>query len=205
LRDDRTGHLAEHENNFIFHDNYRIEINQWESGIPGKTLISLVENEFIHPGKSLDLCVGTGKNAFFLVKKGFEVTGIDIWLKSIDYWTETVDGQSSPGTTNQHDLPILPFEDNKFDFIYDLGCFHHVLEMDRSTFIGEIYRVLKKDGTFLLVVLSDKNGIAVNHFSKSDIREYFSNLFEIKLIQHNCQAEAGEEPLYFYTFLMKKI
>ncbi|MFX1297490.1 MAG: hypothetical protein ACFFD2_21895 [Promethearchaeota archaeon] len=49
-----------------------------ESGISGKTLVSLVENKLIKPEKFLDLYIGTGKNAFFLVRKDFEETSIDI-------------------------------------------------------------------------------------------------------------------------------
>ncbi len=166
--------------------------------------MGLVKKGFIKKGKALDVCVGTGKNAFFLVKNGFEVTGIDIWLQSIEYWAEIAEREFGSPDFLQHQIPTLPFEQEKFDFIYDLGSFHRILEIDRDPYISDIYRVLKKGGLYLLVVLSDMNGIAQNHFSKGEIESYFSNLYETKLILEDSAPEQNEETLYFYGFLLEK-
>ncbi|NWG11350.1 class I SAM-dependent methyltransferase [Candidatus Bathyarchaeota archaeon] len=53
-----------------------------------KILVNLVEKGVIKKGKALDICCGAGTNTVYLAKKGFEVTGIDISSKAIEYATE---------------------------------------------------------------------------------------------------------------------
>ena len=164
----------------------------------------MIENGLIKIGSALDVCIGTGKNAFLLVQQGFLVTGIDIWSKAVEYWTDIAEKEVNSIDFLNHSFPQFPFRDEKFDFIYDLGCFYHLLEMDRNIYIGEIHRTLKKGGSYLLVVLSDKNVPASNYFTKKDIKECFSDLFKIRLIQHVPSSEKDGNTLYFYAFLFDK-
>jgi ubiquinone/menaquinone biosynthesis C-methylase UbiE len=54
----------------------------------------------------------------------------------------------------------LPFDDAEFDFVFDMGCFHHVKVEDRRTFIGSVHRVLKNGGDYMLTCFSYRNGQA---------------------------------------------
>jgi ubiquinone/menaquinone biosynthesis C-methylase UbiE len=61
----------------------------------------------------------------------------------------------------------LPFGDEEFDFVLDMGCFHHVEIEDRTKFIKGVHRVLKIGGSYLLICFSYKNGPTWNHFAKN--------------------------------------
>jgi len=98
----------------------------------------------------------------------------------------------------------LPFQDEEFDFVFDMGCFHHVEVEDRNIFIKRISRVLKNDGLYLLICFSYKNGPAWNHFTKKQVIHLFSRYFEIKEIKHISSVEGDGLKRYFYSVLMEK-
>ena len=55
----------------------------WETGIAPPILEALVADESITPGRAIDLGCGTGTNALFLAKHGWEVQGIDFAAPAI--------------------------------------------------------------------------------------------------------------------------
>lgn len=82
----------------------------------------------------------------------------------------------------------LPFDDERFDFVFDMGCFHHVMIEDRERFIRGLCRVLKAaKGQYLLICFSDKNGPAWNHFTKQQLTQYFSERFNFKVCSISVQ------------------
>jgi ubiquinone/menaquinone biosynthesis C-methylase UbiE len=98
----------------------------------------------------------------------------------------------------------LPFKDEEFDFIFDMGCFHHVKELDRNTFIKGVHRVLKKTGIYFLICFSYKNGQAWNHFTKGQLIRLFSDYFIINEIRYISSIEGDGFRRYFYWVLMEK-
>jgi ubiquinone/menaquinone biosynthesis C-methylase UbiE len=176
----------------------------WELGRPRKVLVDLVEKGLIKRGKALDMCCGVGTNALYLTKKGFQVTGIDISPKAIEYAKEKARKANTRIQFQVQNFLNLPFEDEEFDFVFDMGCFHHVKIKDRSTFTRGIHRVLKKGGAYLMVCFSYRNGPAWNHFTKEQIMQLFSDHFKIKNIEHTASVEGDGYTRYFYSVLMKK-
>lgn len=183
---------------------YPLEALPWELGRPRKVLVELVEKGLIKRGKALDICCGAGTNALYLTKKGFQVTGIDISSKAIEYAKEKARKANARTRFQVQNFLNLPFEDEEFDFVFDMGCFHHVKVKDRSTFIRGIHRVLKKGGSYLMVCFSYRNGPAWNHFTKEQIIQLFSNHFKIKNIEHIASVEGDRYIRYFYSVLMEK-
>lgn len=139
---------------------YSLETLPWQLGRPREVLVELVEKGLIKKGKALDICCGAGTNALYLAKKGFQVTGIDISSRAIEYAKEKARKASAGIQFQVENFLNLPFEDEEFDFIFDMGCFHHVKVEDRSTFIRGVHRVLKKGGSYLMVCFSYRNGPA---------------------------------------------
>lgn len=183
---------------------YPLEALPWELGRPRKVLMELVENGLIKKGKALDVCCGAGTNALYLAEKGFQVTGIDISFKAIEYAKEKAEKANVKIQFQVENFLNIPFEDQEFDFVFDMGCFHHVKVKDRSAFIRGVHRVLKKGGSYLMVCFSYRNGPAWNHFTKAQIIQLFSNHFKIKNIKHIPSVEGDGYTRYFYSVLMEK-
>lgn len=184
---------------------YALESLPWELGKPRKALVELVEKGRIKKGEALDICCGAGTNTVYLAKKGFQVTGIDISSKAIEYAVKKAEEANVKIKLMVQNFLELPFEDEEFDFVFDMGCFHHVEIEDRETFIRGVFRVLKKGGTYLLICFSHKNGPAWNHFTKQQIIDLFSDYFRIDEIRHMASLEADGYKRYFIqAFMIKK-
>jgi tRNA/tmRNA/rRNA uracil-C5-methylase (TrmA/RlmC/RlmD family) len=48
-------------------------------------LVEFVEQGLIKKGKALDLCCGAGTNTIYLAEKGFNITGIEVSQRAIQY------------------------------------------------------------------------------------------------------------------------
>jgi ubiquinone/menaquinone biosynthesis C-methylase UbiE len=132
---------------------YPLKELPWELGRPRKVLVEMVEKGLIKKGKALDICCGAGTNALYLAEKGFQVTAIDISYKAIEYAKEKAERASAEIQFQVENFLNLPFKNNEFDFVFDMGCFHHVEVKDRSTFIEGVHRVLKKEACILWYAL----------------------------------------------------
>ncbi len=184
--------------------NYPLNELPWELGRPREILVRLVEEGTINPGKALDICCGAGTNTVYLAQKGFQVTGIDISPKAIEYAGEKAEHAKVKIRLMVCNFVELPFANEGFDFVFDMGCFHHAKPKDRNRYITGVHRVLRRNGHYLLVCFSEKNGHAWNHFTKEEIIQFFTNLFKIKRIEDVSSKEGDGATRYFYQVLMQK-
>jgi ubiquinone/menaquinone biosynthesis C-methylase UbiE len=176
----------------------------WELGKPRPILVEFVEKGLIKKGKALDLCCGAGTNTAYLAENGFKVTAIDISQRAIEYAKEKAEHANVKINFMIQSFVDLAFRDEEFDFVLDIGCFHHVEIEDRNKFIEGAYRVLKKAGSYLLLCFSYKNGPAWNHFTEKQLISLFSGYFEINEIRQVSSIEGDGVKRYFYTVWMKK-
>jgi SAM-dependent methyltransferase len=184
--------------------NYPFNKLGWELGKPRPILVEYVEKKLVRKGKALDICCGAGTNTVYLAENGFDVTGIDISPTAIAYAKARAAETHVKIRFFVQDFLKLPFKDGEFDFVYDMGCFHHVKPDDRSTFIQGVHRVLKLGGTYMLTCFSYKNGLGWNHFTKPVLVALFSPYFELGTFKHYASVEGDGATRYFYTMLMKK-
>jgi hypothetical protein len=66
----------------------------------------------------------------------------------------------------------------------DTNCFHHSEIVDRSKFIKEVHKVLKKGDDYLLNCFSYKNEPVWNHLTEKQLISLFSGYFGINEIRH---------------------
>ena len=182
---------------------YPLEELGWELGKPRQILVEFVEKGLIKKGKALDICCGAGTNTVYIAKQGFEVTGIDISPTAIKYAKKKAAQARVKIDLRVQNFLDLVFGDEEFDFVFDMGCFHHVKVEDRHTFIGGVHRVLKKGGDYMLTCFSYRNGKAWNHFTKKQLIDLFSDSFEMGEFRHYPSVEGDGVIRYFYTVLMK--
>ena len=97
--------------------------------------------------KFLDLGTGPATQAVWLAKRGFNVTGSDL--------SESAINRARKIYTNERNVKFIVddilnsrFKDNEFDYIFDRGCFHVLLPVDRQKYIRKIKQILKDDNGF---------------------------------------------------------
>jgi ubiquinone/menaquinone biosynthesis C-methylase UbiE len=177
----------------------------WELGRPRSFLVELVEKGMIRGRSALDTCCGLGTNSLFLAEKGFEVTGIDISEKAVEIASQRAEekGIDRSAQFEVENFMQMDFEGSSFDFVLDVGCFHHVAEEDRQVFIGNVHRILSPGGRYLLMCFSDRMGPSWNHFSEKQIKKLFTDSFEILLLHEISSVEGDGVTRYFYVSLME--
>ncbi|MBI4744509.1 MAG: class I SAM-dependent methyltransferase [Actinobacteria bacterium] len=154
----------------------------------------------------LDLGTGPGTQAIALAKMGFRVTATDISATAISKAKEK---------SKQEELSIDFFQDDivdtkindKFDFIFDRGCFHTLPPEKRDVYVKNVHRILKTGGILFLKCFSYKEKTlgGPHRFSPEQIEEYFHRHFEILSITDTI-FQGNRRPLPKALFsIMKKI
>ena len=183
---------------------YPLEELGWELGKPRPLMVEYMEKGLLPKGKTLDLCCGAGTNSIYLAQNGQDVTAIDISKTALAIARKNARQAKLNINFLSESFVDLSFDDGKFDFVFDMGCFHHVAVGERSKFITSVHRVLKENGAYMLTCFSYKNGPGWNHFTRQQITDLFSGHFELGNIKHYPSLEGDGIIRYFYTVLMKK-
>ena len=182
---------------------YPLDSLGWELGEPRPVLVEFVEQGLVK-GKALDLCCGAGTNTVYLAEKGFKVTGIDVSQRALGYARVKAARAHANVSLVRQSFVDLAFVDGAFDFVFDMGCFHHVVPADRDRFIAGVHRVLKGGGGYMLTCFSYENGSAWNHFTEKQLVTFFSGFFKIKDVRHYSSVEGDGATRFFYTVWMEK-
>ena len=119
----------------------------------------------------------------------------------------------------KQDLDSMNFKKESFDAIMSIAVFHCFLKKDREKYINKINYLLRDNGILFQLVLSSKDtkirlnqkiekntflrktGIAFHLFTKSELKEYFSNFEFLSLKFLN---ESKDENSVWVMILRKK-
>lgn len=149
----------------------------------------LVENYHLIPGKGkvLDLGMGEGRNAIFLAKNDYNVTGIDISTVAIKKAEELAKEAGVVITTIAADAKKYQFSPGSFDAIL---CFYYV---DRDL-IPLIEKLLKPGGYLYYEAYTLDQKRNFNKTQSSDDKDsYYLKSGELKELLHNFKIIKYEE------------
>ncbi len=90
-------------------------------------------------GNALDLCCGAGTNTVYLAQQGFTVVGVDISATALEIARRKASQTKVDIDFLRGSFVNLSFSDGAFDFVFDMGCFHHVTIADRRQFIALVF------------------------------------------------------------------
>ncbi|MBN2228999.1 MAG: class I SAM-dependent methyltransferase [Candidatus Thorarchaeota archaeon] len=98
-------------------------------------------------GRVLDAGCGVGTpTSEFLVRRGFDVTGVDISQKMIDLARVNV----PDATFYQQNLLDLDFPDSSFDGVICVYTLWHIPRSNHQAILQKFHRVLKSDGILVI-------------------------------------------------------
>ena len=183
--------------------SYLFGRTRWDTGITPPELVELVQSGQVQPGRALDIGCGTGTNAIYLARSGFQVVGTDLaWLAirrargkarkarvSVAFYVgEAIKLGTSAGP---------PIGDS-FDLAVDIGCLHAIQSRDRVAYGSMLRRVLQVGGYYLLYAWGPRKllGRAVG-LAPHETESLLAGDFE------RCWIRAGEEQgssSYWYLF-----
>ncbi len=135
----------------------------------------------------LDVCCGTGDQAFFYAKEGIIAYGIDLEPNMLEVAKKN---KKKLGLNNVFfqlaDAQNLPFKDNFFDCASISFGLHEKGPKARDKIVSEMKRVVKKEGNFIFIdfqVPLPKSLYsyfikAIEYFAGRDHFEYFKDYLE---------------------------
>lgn len=167
-----------------WNQHYTDRQTPWDSGLPSKELIRVLDEERIAPGRALEFGCGTGTNAIYLASRGFNVTALDCSQEALAAAREKAARTGAKVEFLEADVTRLerPFE--PFDFLFDRGCYHAVRRGDLAGF-QQTLRKVSRPGTRFLVLTGNANeqGEGPPRVHEHEIRAELGPLFDIHWIR----------------------
>jgi len=162
--------------------------------------------EQIKPLRILEVFSGSGDNLCFLSEKGFNVVGVESKDKYIEKSRTLISNNDLNIKVNKVDVfkKGLPFDKDKFDFVYSYQYINHNFKNKIEYVFKEIFRVLNHKGVFSLKI-SDADQFNFKHV-KDDLYEEldpeFGTMKYRKLAEQTFAKLSGDEkdiPHYGFT------
>lgn len=133
--------------------------------------------------KILDVCTGTGKQAFAFGKRGYDVVGIDLSEDMLNVATKK--NEYDNVKFKVADATGTPFEENHFDVSCISFALHDMPIEIRERVLVEVMRVTKPKGNIVIIDYAlPENKISrflIYHFVKFYESKYYSEFIESDL------------------------
>jgi SAM-dependent methyltransferase len=167
-----------------WNERYVLHETPWDSGVPSKELMRVLDSEKIHPCRAVELGCGTGTNSIYLASRGFNVTGLDCSPVALSQARTKAAEAGADVQFLEADLCRFNLELEPFDFIFDRGCYHSVRRIDIAGFLKTL-RKMSRPGTRYLVLTGNANeeGPGPPRVHEHEIRIDLEGLFEIQFIR----------------------
>lgn len=136
-----------------WNDRYATGDTPWDIGEPLDYLVDFVITRPVPPGRALDVGCGTGSNALWMARRGFDVLGIDVSGIAIERAVEKLGTSDLLCRFAALDFLTDSVTGGPFDFVYDIGCFHIFDDAaDRAHFARRVADVLDENGLWLSLI-----------------------------------------------------
>jgi len=125
----------------------------WDSGVPDVHLPGVIEAYGIAPGKALEVGCGTGTNAIWLARQGFDVTGLDLSEVAIQRAEKKAAEAGVACRLLAGDFLTDPVPGAPYDFVFDRGVLH-VFDRakERARFAERVAELLGPDGLWFSLI-----------------------------------------------------
>lgn len=162
-----------------------------------------LRNEHITSGKFLDVGTGSGRQAIWLYKKGFDVTGIDL----VPYAYSQAE-LNEPGIRFMEDNILQTKLTETFDYIFDRGCYHSIDPSERMLYFEQIHKLLNKKGLLFMKCRSadpSENPLgydkAMPYCISKDL-DIPKNCFRVKKVKPTEYLSTTNEPIFNALFFV---
>jgi ubiquinone/menaquinone biosynthesis C-methylase UbiE len=139
-----------------WNDRYHNGNTPWDIGRPSTELQQVLGEFAIQPCRMLEVGCGTGTNAVYLARQGFEVHAFDLASLAIERARQRADEAGVKINFMVADALALPETGAPFDFIFDRGTYH-VLRIDRLAAYLRVLRRVSAPGGYYLTLAGNAN------------------------------------------------
>jgi 2-polyprenyl-3-methyl-5-hydroxy-6-metoxy-1,4-benzoquinol methylase len=181
----------------------------WDTGRPSAELLRRLSEFRVRPCRAIELGCGTGSNAVWLARQGFDVTGVDISPSALERATKHAFSEGVNVHFLQADIMHLPELGPRFDFFFDRGCYHAVRRVDASGFLNALDRITAPEamGIVLTGNAKEERKPGPPAISEETIRAELGSKFEIVSLEEfrfDQDEPDGKNPLGWSCVLRKR-
>ena len=115
-------------------------------------LAAYLPSRQLRDARVLEIGLGYGTLSGQLLSRGARLEGVDIAAGPVEMVRHRIRlaAQDPSDRVVQGTALDLPHENDRFDFVYSIGCLHHTGNLPRS--VAEVRRVLKPGGTAVVML-----------------------------------------------------
>jgi ubiquinone/menaquinone biosynthesis C-methylase UbiE len=178
----------------------------WFDPDPSRALVRAVKDGFFPPkGAVLDVGCGAGSNVLWLARAGYEAHGIDLSPGAIRAARKRAAEVGLSADFQEGDALALDFPAARFDAVTDHGCFHTLPIARRPEYAGEIARVLRAEGSYLLCWVAREHTESTGPPHRASLNEV-TEVFESRFLFTRTEFRPGsdEEGLPFYAAWLRR-
>ena len=128
---------------------YRQGTPSWETGAPAGELVRVVEKGIVRPGTVLELGCGTGADAVYLARRGFEVTAVDISPMAVERARVRAEREDALLRFVLADVLEFGPTAGQFDLVYDAGFYRFIRQHALEKFLDMLWRVTRPGSLYL--------------------------------------------------------
>jgi len=174
---------------------YRLGYTPWDQGdhVPAE-LAALVQGpSALTPGKAIDIGCGTGTQAVYLARRGWQVTGVDVVEHALDQARRRAESAGVAArwiTGDVTKLPSLGLGEG-YRLIHDRGCFHDLSEQARDAYVAGVTSLAAPAATLLLMTFvpgSRRMGVA-SGASEEEINRRFGSSWDVVSVQSDSDPD----------------
>jgi SAM-dependent methyltransferase len=174
---------------------YRMRFTPWDQDNIPSELSSLVEGpSALAPGRALDVGCGTGTQAVYLARLGWQVTGVDAVERALAQARRRADASEVSVRWVAGDVARLPSLDLEggFGLVHDRGCFHDLSDPAREGYVQGVSSLAAPGATLLMMsfALGALRIGAPSGASEEEIQRRFGSLWDVLSVQ----SDSGPAP-----------
>lgn len=181
----------------------------WDAELPPPEVMATLST--LRPGRALDLGCGYGRASIYLAQQGWRVDGVDFIPQAITEATRRAQfaGVADAITFHVHPVTSLPFLSDQYDFVVDVGCMHNFDVAQTQAYAGEIKRLLRPGGLYLLFAHlrneSDVEDESWRWIAEDIILTTFTDGFTLERVEHGTTQVADNPPWRSAWFWLRRL
>lgn len=193
---------------WFYEVGYRYFRMPWEIGVR-RELVALVEEGRMRAGRALDLGCGTGDNALFLARHGFDVTGVDFAASAIAKARRKASDAGLTAQFVEDDLTALRRVRGPFDFLLDYGALDDLGLADRDRYVRSVVPLTRPGSQFLLWCFEWpprwwERLLPAGTMAPGEVRRRFEPYFEIERVAGTETPNLREYIAGYAAYLMTR-
>ncbi|MBX0327031.1 class I SAM-dependent methyltransferase [Oscillochloris sp. ZM17-4] len=156
----------------------------WDRDLPPPEVVAIADQ--LPPGRLLDLGSGSGRACIYLAQRGWHADGVDFVPEAITLAESRVAAAGVAGQVRLHQGSVthMPFLEPPYDLAIDVGCMHAFHGDDLRDYAGELRRLLRPGGLYLLFAHLRNRPDEPLGVSEATIRDLFTDDFLFEHVEH---------------------